>query len=258
MLEGTPSSRQLPPLPTISRNIDNKTSSTFPVRITGTGQAAGDIASPGNTGRALPQLPSYANGSNVEYSKQKHRRKRKGRSGESEPITGDENVKNNRYWSNIGDSFSRTDALSKHILDLQDDVVDVKRGEFTLPVSYEVPVVVSQHSHRLYVEHRAGFLVKDEKQDTSPESRESPDDSKPASTALEFGLLTHEYFHRTAVFCHGLLAGLCLWQCIMTWTVTEPHFSSTDFIQHYTYLVYPSESILYCILVICTISVLDR
>ncbi|XP_019625057.1 PREDICTED: transmembrane protein 237A-like [Branchiostoma belcheri] len=67
---------------------------------------------------------------------------------------------------------------------------------------------------------------------------------------------THRGFKKFALFCHGLLAGYSLWHCIVVFLLTEK--GDLNFLQQYSRLAQPAQSLFYLLLAICTVSVFDR
>lgn len=75
---------------------------------------------------------------------------------------------------------------------------------------------------------------------------------------MEFALATNKIFRILTLFCHGLLAGFALWQIIMVYSLSDHSGGYTDFLKYYAPVALPVQSLYYVLLVLSTVSVLDR
>ena len=75
---------------------------------------------------------------------------------------------------------------------------------------------------------------------------------------MEFALATNKVFRVITLFCHGLLAGFSLWQIIMVYSLSDHDGGYTDFLKYYSPVALPVQSLYYVLLVLSTVSVLDR
>lgn len=79
---------------------------------------------------------------------------------------------------------------------------------------------------------------------------------EPKNTTIEFALFTQKVIRTFSLFCHGLLAGLAVWHIVMAYVLID--FPLEDFILHYGRLALPVQCIFFILLLICTVSALDR
>jgi len=79
---------------------------------------------------------------------------------------------------------------------------------------------------------------------------------EPTNTTIEFAISTQAVIRTFSLFCHGMLAGLALWHMVMAYTLLD--FELVDFMLHYRKLALPVQCLFFILLVICTVSALDR
>ena len=74
---------------------------------------------------------------------------------------------------------------------------------------------------------------------------------------------THTTFLTFGLFCHGLLAGFAMWQCVTVYMLSDPiplsdKSGDDQFLEQYSRMAQPALSVYYFLLAICTVSVFDR
>ncbi|XP_066286556.1 transmembrane protein 237-like [Branchiostoma lanceolatum] len=137
----------------------------------------------------------------------------------------------------------------------EDIIVGDKTTDMQKP--HKVSSMTSQPVGPLFVETKSGFRVEQRRrlsrlQETDEEYAEQ---DKADRTTGELALSTHRGFKKFALFCHGILAGYSLWHCIVVFLLTEK--GDLNFLQQYSRLAQPAQSLFYILLAICTVSVFD-
>ncbi|KAG1649594.1 Transmembrane protein 237 [Nymphon striatum] len=151
------------------------------------------------------------------------------------------------------------------LVDLDDDIKEVEPDKPPIiDISYvdSVPVQ-SQQINKCFIEHKDLFKPVDKKALMNIiQQRNSVGDSiiesRPAKSALQLAQSSHNSFKTFTLFCHGLLAGISLWQIIVTYNLSDPHHSLEDFLDHYSFISQPMQSVFSFLLAVCIVSVFDR
>ncbi|XP_013792399.1 transmembrane protein 237A-like [Limulus polyphemus] len=120
---------------------------------------------------------------------------------------------------------------------------------------------ISHPVNKLFVEQERGFTAV--KKDVIAHSflpTYSPGNQTASFSSSAAGLAAHsqKLFQRFSVLCHGFLAGVALWQCVIVYQIGPPIFDSSDFITHYASLAKPFQTMFYFLLAICMLSAFDR
>jgi hypothetical protein len=76
-------------------------------------------------------------------------------------------------------------------------------------------------------------------------------------TTSDFALKSVNVFRWFAFICHGLAAGLALWQCIVVYQLDATSSSDADFLSHYENTGQVVQSLYYFLLAVCSVSVLE-
>ncbi|KAI8500026.1 hypothetical protein Bbelb_223430 [Branchiostoma belcheri] len=165
--------------------------------------------------------------------------------------------KNARTALNSADEAYQADGeVSVDFMVADEDIIV---GDKTTDVQkpHKVSSMTSTPVGPLFVETKSGFRVEQRRrlsrlQETDEEYAEQ---DKADRTTGELALSTHRGFKKFALFCHGLLAGYSLWHCIVVFLLTEK--GDLNFLQQYSRLAQPAQSLFYLLLAICTVSVFD-
>ncbi|XP_078602347.1 transmembrane protein 237-like isoform X4 [Branchiostoma floridae x Branchiostoma japonicum] len=165
--------------------------------------------------------------------------------------------KNARTALNSADEAYQADGeVSVDFMVADEDIIV---GDKTTDVQkpHKVSSMTSQPVGPLFVETKSGFRVEQRRrlsrlQETDEEYAEQ---NKADRTTGELALSTHRGFKKFALFCHGILAGYSLWHCIVVFLLTEK--GDLNFLQQYSRLAQPAQSLFYLLLAICTVSVFD-
>lgn len=121
--------------------------------------------------------------------------------------------------------------------------------------------LASQPVAQMFVEEERGFRAVLDVPGTASQIQDTVCDDRPArgvQSAVELAVKTEKFFHTFSTFCHGLLAGMALWQCIIVYQLGPPHFETADFFSHYSSLSQPMQTLFYFFFVICIVSAFDR
>ncbi|XP_038073922.1 transmembrane protein 237-like isoform X2 [Patiria miniata] len=127
-------------------------------------------------------------------------------------------------------------------------------------------VLPSQPVGKLFMERKSGFKGEDKGRLARQRERELNNQQPQTEiqiTTTQVALTTHRASLTFALFCHGLLAGFALWQCVMVYMLQRQVPSSntpgkTRFLEHYSRLAQPASAMYYFLFTVCTVSVFDR
>ncbi|KAH3890088.1 transmembrane protein 237-like [Dreissena polymorpha] len=159
-------------------------------------------------------------------------------------------------------------TLVAELTDLQDDIVthdskkddDDDEEEYKKPYSTASHAMKSQPTEKFYIETDGGFKGENKsrfiKRQAEVEKEKAVVREEPKNTTIEFAINTQAVIRTFSLFCHGLLAGLAVWHIVMAYILLD--FPLEDFILHYGRLALPVQCIFFILLVICTVSALDR
>ncbi|XP_052801430.1 transmembrane protein 237-like [Mya arenaria] len=158
-------------------------------------------------------------------------------------------------------------TLTAELTDLQDDIIphDAKRDEeeeeeYKKPYATGSHAVRSQPTEKFYIETDGGFKGENKNRFAKRQLEEAKEKAivheEPKNTTMEFALTTQKVIRTFSLFCHGLLAGLSVWHIVMAYVLLD--FPLQDFILHYGKLALPVQCIFFILLLICTVSALDR
>lgn len=139
-----------------------------------------------------------------------------------------------------------------------------KNSKEKLPVTvsnYLNGNLVSQPIAQMFVEEERGFRAVIGVPGAASPIQDIACDGHPpkeVQSAVGLAVKTEKFFHTFSTFCHGLLAGMALWQCIIVYQLGPPHFETADFFSHYSSLSQPMQTLFYFFFVICIVSAFDR
>ncbi|XP_072034426.1 uncharacterized protein [Amphiura filiformis] len=131
----------------------------------------------------------------------------------------------------------------------------------------QVTVLPSQPVERLFMERKSGFTSEDKgrlaKRREKEQQRQQQPEVESDITTTQAAVSTHRTFLTFGLFCHGLLAGFALWQCVIVYMLSDPiplsdKTGDQQFLEQYSRMGQPALSMYYFLLAICTVSVFDR
>lgn len=160
-------------------------------------------------------------------------------------------------------------ADGEDLLFSADDLVtgEVQVETAQQPPASQVTVLPSQPVPKLFMERKGGFASEDKKRLIKRRDRErrlqeeAPEEINYTTT--QCALSTHRVFLTSGLFCHGLLAGYSLWQCVVVFVLSSElqgtgKDGQTQFLEQYSRLAQPASSVYYFLFALCTVSVFDR
>ncbi|KAJ8020119.1 hypothetical protein HOLleu_41980 [Holothuria leucospilota] len=167
-----------------------------------------------------------------------------------------------------GDENYHADAetLSVDLMISQEDILN-EETKTEPQAANTVTVLPSQPVERLFMERKGGFTSEDKTRLAKRREQElQAQDNLPQETKVtttQVALFTHRAFLTCSLFCHGLLAGYSLWQCVVVFVLSSQIPKSDksgmeQFLEQYSRLALPSSSLYYLLLAVCTVSVFDR
>ncbi|XP_071823415.1 transmembrane protein 237-like isoform X1 [Apostichopus japonicus] len=135
------------------------------------------------------------------------------------------------------------------------------------PAVNSVSILPSQPVGRLFMERKSDFTSEDKNRLAKRREQELqaqadiPQETKVTTT--QTALISHQAFLTCSLFCHGLLAGYALWQCIVVFVLSSqiPNSDTSgmvQFLEQYSRLALSASSIFYLLYAVCTVSVFDR
>ena len=112
----------------------------------------------------------------------------------------------------------------------------------------------------LFIERKGGGFKKEQKSNvaqTIVTNHPTSDDVPREPTISDFAMATQRTFKIFALFCHGLLAGFALCQCLFVYSLSSHSGGVEHFLSNYYRLAQPIGSVYYFMLAVCTVSILD-
>ncbi|CAB4024564.1 Hypothetical predicted protein, partial [Paramuricea clavata] len=146
----------------------------------------------------------------------------------------------------------------------KEDIVTEESSSSKLPPP--VPIVnsssllPSQPLDVLFIERKDGGFKKEQKNNlaqTTVINHQTSVDIPREPTISDFAMATQRTFKTFALFCHGLLAGFALCQCLFVYSLSSHSGGAENFLSNYYRLAQPIGSVYYFMLAVCTVSVLD-
>ena len=203
----------------------------------------------------------------VEDQTTRRARRRKNRNGsltseETAVKLEDKKKKKKRKVSDSRTQLLASDTqLATTLKGLEDDLYSLSESPdlSTLSPSPLIPPISpSQPVSKVYLEKKGGFsksipsLQEKEDQGKTPIEKDTiPKDDM----AIRIGLKIQKIFRAYSIFCHGILAGIAIWQVFVVFTL---HNDALDFVSLYSPLSQPLQIVFYLLTMICTVSVMDR
>ncbi|XP_022079155.1 transmembrane protein 237-like isoform X2 [Acanthaster planci] len=161
------------------------------------------------------------------------------------------------------------EGMSLDIMVAAEDIISPEkqtRDEQQQQQPSHTAVLPSQPVGKLFMERKGGFKGEDKGRLARQRERELNNQQPQAETqktTTQVALTTHRALLTFSLFCHGLLAGFALWQCVMVYILQRQVPSSdtpgkTRFLEHYSRLAQPASAMYYFLFTVCTVSVFDR
>ncbi|XP_006820551.1 transmembrane protein 237B-like [Saccoglossus kowalevskii] len=189
-----------------------------------------------------------------------------GRTPRSKPPSGRKPKKRRQQRAISADEDYQADGeVSVDFMVHEDDLVVADKDRTLDPqMPSHTTVLPSQPTGRLFLERKSGF--KSEHKSRLAQVKETDEDKHEIVTTLtspELALSVHRATMTISLFCHGLLAGFALWQCIVVYSLSEGEESidregDINFLQNYYKLSVPAMCMYYFLLAVCAVSAFDR
>ncbi|XP_031558406.1 transmembrane protein 237A-like [Actinia tenebrosa] len=144
------------------------------------------------------------------------------------------------------------------------DKEDIVAGEPAPPSNPSLSQTLpSQPLDVVFIQTRDGHGFKSERKTRINQLEEerrtaSPMEIEREKTTAEFAVSVHRAFRSFSLFCHGLLAGFALCQCIFVYSLSDHVGGDKIFLEYYCKMAQPIQSIYYMLFALCTVSVFDR
>ncbi|XP_039613760.1 transmembrane protein 237B [Polypterus senegalus] len=142
----------------------------------------------------------------------------------------------------------------------EDDIVtDVQQPNPPLAL-FAAPLGSSQPVGKVFVERNRRFQAADRSELSKvPEKVDDFMEVRSLWTTRDVALNVHRGFRMMGLFCHGILAGFAVWNIVVVYVLAGSQLGTLDnLLVQYKTLAYPSQSLLYLLLAISTVSAFDR
>ncbi|XP_023185569.1 transmembrane protein 237B-like [Xiphophorus maculatus] len=145
----------------------------------------------------------------------------------------------------------------------EDDIINDSCSPIPQQALFSAPQGQSQPVGKLFVERtkrfqaaeRSDWRTTGEQMDGAAELQHMP----PLWTTRDVSVRVHEGFRVFGLFCHGFLAGYAVWNVVVVYMLAGQHLTALrNLLEQYHGLAYPSQSLLYMLLAICTVASFDR
>ncbi|XP_033628793.1 transmembrane protein 237-like [Asterias rubens] len=160
------------------------------------------------------------------------------------------------------------EAMSLDFMIAAEDVVaaDKQTTEDQQQQPSHTTILPSQPVSRLFMQRKSGFKSEDRGRLARQRERDLNNQQvqiETQTTTTQVALATHRASLTFALFCHGLLAGFAVWQCVMVYMLQRQVPSSSksgkiQFLEHYSRVAQPASAAYYFLLTVSTVSVFDR
>ncbi|XP_068924902.1 transmembrane protein 237 isoform X2 [Petaurus breviceps papuanus] len=142
----------------------------------------------------------------------------------------------------------------------EDIIADEQTCPEQQPSVFTAPMGVSQPVGKVFVEKSRRFQAADRSElIKTTENIDMLMDIKPSWTTRDVALSVHRSFRMIGLFSHGFLAGYAVWNIVVIYVLAGKELSDlSNLLQQYKTLAYPTQSLLYLLLAISTISAFDR
>ncbi|KAM6945735.1 transmembrane protein 237B [Aplochiton taeniatus] len=149
-------------------------------------------------------------------------------------------------------------------LDVEEDDI-ITDGQPPIPQHslFSAPLGQSQPVGKVFVERSKRFQAADRSDGRKPTDRADHfmdvQPFHPLWTTRDVSLKVHGAFRVLGLCCHGFLAGYAVWNIIVVYVLAGQQLTALpNLLQQYHSLAYPSQSLLYLLLTISTVSAFDR
>lgn len=143
----------------------------------------------------------------------------------------------------------------------EDDIISDVQSPIPQHSLFSAPIGQSQPVGKVFVERGRRFQAADriDKRKTSDQLDTNFMDIQSMWTTRDVSLKVHSGFRVIGLFAHGFLAGYAVWNIIVIYVLCGEEFSTLgNLLQQYHSLAYPSQSLLYLLLALSTVSAFDR
>ncbi|XP_020826346.1 transmembrane protein 237 isoform X1 [Phascolarctos cinereus] len=142
----------------------------------------------------------------------------------------------------------------------EDIIADEQNHPGQQPSVFTAPIGVSHPVDKVFVEKSRRFQAADRSElIKTTENTDMLMDIKPSWTTRDVALSVHRSFRTIGLFSHGFLAGYAVWNVVVIYVLAGEQLSDlSNFLQQYKTLAYPTQSLLYLLLALSTISAFDR
>ncbi|XP_062303079.1 transmembrane protein 237B-like isoform X1 [Osmerus eperlanus] len=147
-------------------------------------------------------------------------------------------------------------------LDVEEDDI-ISDGQPSIPHHslFSAPLGQSQPVGKMFVERTKRFQPADhsERQKTSDQTDNHYMEIQPMWTTRDVSLKVHSGFRVLGLFCNGFLAGYAVWNIIIVYVLAGRQLTALpNLLLQYHTLAYPTQSLLFLLLAISTVSAFDR
>ncbi|KAG5262009.1 hypothetical protein AALO_G00291090 [Alosa alosa] len=143
----------------------------------------------------------------------------------------------------------------------EDDIISDTQSPIPQHSLFSAPVGQSQPVGKVFVERGRRFQAADriDKRKASDQLDTNFMDIQSMWTTRDVSLKVHSGYRVIGLFAHGFLAGYAVWNIIVIYVLSGEDFSTLgNLLQQYHSLAYPSQSLLYLLLTLSTVSAFDR
>ncbi|XP_031414383.1 transmembrane protein 237B isoform X2 [Clupea harengus] len=143
----------------------------------------------------------------------------------------------------------------------EDDIISDAQSPIPQHSLFSAPTGQSQPVGKMFVEHGRRFQAADriDKRMASDQLDTNFMDIQSMWTTRDVSLKVHSGYRVIGLFAHGFLAGYAAWNVIVIYVLSGEQFSTlNNLLQQYHSLAYPSQSLLYLLLALSTVSAFDR
>ncbi|XP_015214816.1 transmembrane protein 237B isoform X2 [Lepisosteus oculatus] len=142
----------------------------------------------------------------------------------------------------------------------EDDIITDVQHPIPQHSLFSAPLGNSQPVGKVFVERNRRFQAAERSELNKP--AEQVDDYmevKPLWTTKDVAMRVHRGFRVIGLFSHGFLAGYAVWNIIVVYVLAGNDLAALpNLLQQYKTLAYPSQSLLYLLLALSTVSAFDR
>ncbi|XP_070569802.1 transmembrane protein 237-like [Ptychodera flava] len=167
--------------------------------------------------------------------------------------------KQQRVAMSADEDYQADGEVSVDFMVHEEDLITADRERSNdVPMPSHMTTLPSQPTNRLFMERKTGFKSEQKSRlakakETQEERREEP---VKTVTSPELAMSVHRGHMTISLFCHGILAGFALWQCVVAYSLSAD--GDENFLANYYRLSLPAMAMYYFLLAVCTVSAFDR